>query len=43
MTTKTEKKAEPPKQIETNKEQYSCHIILEKTDRLLTKWSRIPI
>ena len=31
MTTKTEKKAEPPKQIENNTEQYSCQIILEKT------------
>jgi len=31
MTTKTEKKAEPPKQIEKNTAQYSCQIILEKT------------
>ena len=31
MTTKTEKKAEPPKQVEKNTEQYSCQIILEKT------------
>ena len=31
MTTKTEKKAEPPKQIEKNTQQYSCQIILEKT------------
>ena len=31
MTTKTEKKAEPPKQIENNTQQYSCQIILEKT------------
>ena len=31
MTTKTEKKAEPPKQVEKNTAQYSCQIILEKT------------
>ena len=31
MTTKTEKKAEPPKQIEKNTAKYSCQIILEKT------------
>ena len=31
MTTKTEKKAEPPKQIEKNTAQYSCQIILGKT------------
>ena len=31
MTTKTEKKAEPPKQIENNTSQYSCQIVLEKT------------
>ena len=31
MTTKTEKKAEPPKQIEKNTAQYSCQIVLEKT------------
>ena len=31
MTTKTEKKAEPPKQIENNTAQYSCQIVLEKT------------
>ena len=31
MTTTTEKKAEPPKQIEKNTEQYSCQIVLEKT------------
>jgi len=31
MTTKTEKKPEPPKQIEKNIEQYSCQIVLEKT------------
>ena len=31
MTTKTEKKAEPPKQIENNTQQYSCQIVLEKT------------
>ena len=33
MTTKTEKKAEPPKQIENNTQQYSCQIVLEKTTR----------
>ena len=31
MTTKPEKKAEPPKQIENNTSQYSCQIVLEKT------------
>ena len=31
MTTKTEKKAEPPKQIENNTSQYSCQIVQEKT------------
>ena len=31
MTTKTEKKAEPPKKIEKNIDQYSCQIVLEKT------------
>ena len=31
MTTKTEKKPDPPKQIEKNTAQYSCQIILEKT------------
>ena len=31
MTTTTEKKAEPPKQIENNTAQYSCQIVLEKT------------
>ena len=33
MTTKTEKKAEPPKQIEKNTSEYSCQIVLEKTTR----------
>ena len=31
MTTKTEKKAEPPKQIKEGKEQYQCQVVLEKT------------
>jgi len=31
MTTKTEKKAEPPKQIEKDKQDYHCQVILEKT------------
>ena len=31
MTTKTEKKAEPPKKIEKDKEDYHCQVILEKT------------
>ena len=31
MTTTTEKKPEPPKQIENNTAQYSCQIVLEKT------------
>ena len=31
MTTKTEKKAEPPKKIEKTTDQYSCQIVLEKT------------
>ena len=31
MTTKTEKKADPPKKIEKDTEQYSCQIVLEKT------------
>ncbi len=31
MTTKTEKKPDPPKQIEDEKEDYHCHIVLEKT------------
>ena len=31
MTKKTEKKAEPPKQIENKTAQYSCQIVLEKT------------
>ncbi len=31
MTTTTEKKAEPPKKIEKDKEDYHCHVILEKT------------
>ena len=31
MTTKTEKKAEPPKQVEKNTAKYACHILLEKT------------
>ena len=31
MTTTTEKKAEPPKKIEKNTDQYSCQIVLEKT------------
>ncbi len=33
MTTKTEKKAEPPKQIQQNTSNYSCQIVLEKTTR----------
>ena len=31
MTTTTEKKAEPPKKIEKDKEDYHCQVILEKT------------
>ena len=31
MTTTTEKKPEAPKQIEKEKEDYQCHIVLEKT------------
>ena len=31
MTTKTEKKAEPPKQIERDTQDYHCQVILEKT------------
>ena len=31
MTTTTEKKAEPPKKIEKDKEEYHCQVILEKT------------
>lgn len=31
MTTTTEKKAEPPKQLEKDKEDYQCHVVLEKT------------
>ena len=31
MTTTTEKKPDPPKQIENNTAQYSCQIVLEKT------------
>ncbi len=33
MTTKTEKKPEPPKQIEKDKENYQCQIVLEKTTK----------
>ena len=33
MTTKTEKKPEPPKQVEQSKDNYSCQIVLEKTTR----------
>ena len=33
MTTTTEKKAEPPKQIEKTTDQYSCQIVLEKTTK----------
>ena len=33
MTTKTEKKAEPPKKIEKTTDQYSCQIVLEKTTK----------
>ena len=31
MTTKTEKKPDPPKQIEKEKEDYQCQVVLEKT------------
>ena len=31
MTTKTAKKPEPPKEIEKDKEDYHCQVILEKT------------
>ena len=33
MTTKTEKKAEPPKQIEKKNNDYSCQVVLEKTTK----------
>ena len=42
MTTKTEKKAEPPKQIENNTEQYSCQVILEKTTREKAQDKSLP-
>ncbi len=42
MTTKTEKKPEPPKQIENNTERYSCQIILEKTTRDKAEDKHLP-
>ena len=42
MTTKTEKKAEPPKHIEKNTQQYSCQIILEKTTREKAEDRNLP-
>ena len=42
MTTKIEKKPEPPKQIENNTEQYSCQIVLEKTTREKAEDKSLP-
>ena len=42
MTTKTEKKAEPPKQIENNTAQYSCQIVLEKTTLEKAQYKQLP-
>ena len=35
-------KAEPPKQIEKNTEQYSCQIVLEKTTREKAEDKKLP-
>ena len=42
MTTTTEKKAEPPKQIEKNTSEYSCQIVLEKTTREKAEDRNLP-
>ena len=42
MTTKTEKKAEPPKKIEKTTDQYSCQIVLEKTTQEKANDKKLP-
>ena len=42
MTTKIEKKPEPPKQIEKDKENYQCQIVLEKTTREKAQDRNLP-
>ena len=42
MTTTTEKKAEPPKKIEKDKEDYHCQVILEKTTKDLAHDRGLP-
>jgi len=42
MTTTTEKKPDAPKQIEKEKEDYQCHIVLEKTTHEKSQDKKLP-
>ena len=42
MTTTTEKKPDPPKQIENEKEDYQCQVVLEKTTQDKANDKQLP-